>query len=97
MFHITRVFVLLLAVVGAPTMVDAQLNIQAHHSFPGEVMPLSPLAATSEPVSFRKPDGMILSEGNLYFTSHDAAGATVWRTAQTSSPGQETVLIGRRA
>jgi hypothetical protein len=43
-------------------------------------------------VSFRKPDGMILSTGNLYFTSHDAAGATVWRTSQTSVPGQETVL-----
>jgi hypothetical protein len=43
-------------------------------------------------VSFRKPDGLILSTGNLYFTSHDAAGATVWRTSQTSVPGQETVL-----
>ena len=43
-------------------------------------------------VSFRKPDGLILSTGNLYFTSHDAAGATVWRTSQTSLPGQETVL-----
>lgn len=92
MSHITRFFVLLLAVLGAATIVDAQLNIQTHHSFPGEVVPLSALAATSESVSFRKPDGMILSEGNLYFTSHDAAGATVWRTAQTSSPGQETVL-----
>jgi hypothetical protein len=43
-------------------------------------------------VSLRKPDGLILSEGNLYFTSHDAVGAAVWRTAQTSIPGQETVL-----
>jgi hypothetical protein len=43
-------------------------------------------------VSFRKPDGLILSTGNLYFTSHDAAGATLWRTSQTSVPGQETVL-----
>jgi hypothetical protein len=33
-----------------------------------------------------------LSTGNLYFTSHDAAGATVWRTAQSSIPGQESVL-----
>jgi hypothetical protein len=33
-----------------------------------------------------------LSTGNLYFTTHDAAGATVWRTSQTSVPGQETVL-----
>jgi hypothetical protein len=43
-------------------------------------------------VSFRKPDGLILSTGNLYFTSHDAAGAAVWRTSQTSVAGQETVL-----
>jgi hypothetical protein len=43
-------------------------------------------------VSLRKPDGLILSTGNLYFTSHDAAGATVWRTSQTSVPGQESVL-----
>ncbi|HEV7507317.1 MAG TPA: hypothetical protein VGS07_20685 [Thermoanaerobaculia bacterium] len=43
-------------------------------------------------VSLRKPDGLILSTGNLYFTSHDAAGATVWRTSQTSVPGQEGVL-----
>lgn len=43
-------------------------------------------------VSYRKPDGLILSTGNLYFTSHDAAGATVWRTAQSSIPGQERVL-----
>jgi hypothetical protein len=43
-------------------------------------------------VTSRKPDGLILSTGNLYFTSHDAAGATVWRTSQTSVPGQESVL-----
>ena len=43
-------------------------------------------------ISFRKPSGLILSTGNLYFTSHDAAGAAVWRTSQTSLPGQETVL-----
>lgn len=43
-------------------------------------------------ISFRKPDGLILSTGNIFFTSHDAAGATVWRTSQTSVPGQETVL-----
>ena len=49
-------------------------------------------ALTSGLVSSRKPDGMILSTGNLYFTSHDAATATVWRTAQTSSPGQEILL-----
>lgn len=40
-------------------------------------------------VSFHAPDGMILSTGNIYFTSHDAAGAHVFRTGQTSLPGQE--------
>lgn len=40
-------------------------------------------------VSFHAPDGMILSTGNIYFTSHDAAGAHVFRTGQTSIPGQE--------
>jgi glucuronoarabinoxylan endo-1,4-beta-xylanase len=43
-------------------------------------------------VSFHKPDGMILSTGNLYFTSHDEYGAHVFRTGQTSSPGQEIEL-----
>jgi len=43
-------------------------------------------------VSYRKPDGLILSTANLYFTSHDGNTAIVWRTAQSSSPGQEFVL-----
>jgi O-glycosyl hydrolase len=43
-------------------------------------------------ISVRRPDGMILSTGNIYFTSHDAAGAHVFRTAQTSTPGQEIEL-----
>ncbi|WP_378029718.1 hypothetical protein [Actinoplanes sp. GCM10030250] len=43
-------------------------------------------------VSLHKPDGMILSTGNIYFTSHDALGAHVFRTAQTSGPGDETEL-----
>jgi glucuronoarabinoxylan endo-1,4-beta-xylanase len=43
-------------------------------------------------VSLRQPDGMILSTANLYFTSHDELGAHVFRTAQTSSPGQEIEL-----
>jgi hypothetical protein len=43
-------------------------------------------------VSLRQPDGMILSTANLYFTSHDELGAHVYRTAQTSSPGQEIEL-----
>ena len=53
---------------------------------------MSVAAVTSGLVSSRKPDGLILSTGNLYFTSHDAAGAAVWRTAQGASPGQESVL-----
>ena len=56
------------------------------------VAPISVPALAAELVSYRKPDGLILSTGNLYFTSHDAAGATVWRTAQSSIPGQEAVL-----
>src|SRR6476619_5761303 len=53
---------------------------------------LAVTSAQAQLISSRKPDGLILSTGNLYFTSHDAAGATVWRTSQTSVPGQETVL-----
>ena len=49
-------------------------------------------AAQSQLVSSRKPDGLILSTGNLYFTSHDDAGAAVWRTSQDSTPGQESIL-----
>lgn len=37
-------------------------------------------------------DGMVLSNANIYFTSHDGAGATVFRTAQSATPGQEAVL-----
>jgi hypothetical protein len=43
-------------------------------------------------VSYRKPDGLIMSTGNLYFTYHDAATASVWRAAQTAVPGQEILL-----
>jgi hypothetical protein len=53
---------------------------------------LAVTSAQAQLISSRKPDGLILSTGNLYFTTHDAAGATVWRTSQTSVPGQETVL-----
>jgi hypothetical protein len=53
---------------------------------------LSVTCVQGQLVSSRKPDGLILSTGNLYFTSHDAAGATVWRTSQNSTPGQESVL-----
>jgi hypothetical protein len=51
---------------------------------------LSPL--TSELVCYRKPNGLILSTGNLYFTYHDAATASVWRAAQSAVPGQEILL-----
>ena len=54
---------------------------------------LNPLSApTSELVSYRKPDGLILSTGNLYFTYHDEATASVWRAAQTAVPGEEILL-----
>jgi hypothetical protein len=49
-------------------------------------------ALTTGLVSFRKPDGLILSTGNLYFTSHDANFGTVWRMAQSAVPGQEILL-----
>ena len=48
--------------------------------------------AQGQLVSLRKPDGLVLSTGNVYFTSHDGAGAAVWRTSQTSIPGQEIIL-----
>ena len=50
------------------------------------------ICAQGQLISSRKPDGLILSTGNLYFMSHDAAGAAVWRTSQSSVPGQETIL-----
>lgn len=49
-------------------------------------------SSTSELVSYRNPDGLILSTGNLYFTYHDAATASVWRAAQSALPGQEILL-----
>jgi hypothetical protein len=51
-----------------------------------------PSPSTSGLVSFRSPDGLILSTGNLYFTSHDDATASVWRAAQSALPGQEILL-----
>jgi hypothetical protein len=80
MSHFARLFVLSLAIVsGAPK-----------HAF-FAVSPPTP-ASTTILLSSRKPDGLILSTGNVYFTSHDAAGAAVWRMAQTEVPGQERVL-----
>src|SRR5258707_14999962 len=52
--------------------------------------PVNP--STSELVSYRNPDSLILSTGNLYFTYHDAATASVWRAAQSALPGQEILL-----
>jgi hypothetical protein len=56
----------------------------------------SAAALTSGLVSLRQPDGLILSTGNLYFTSHEHVGgstnAYVWRTAQSAVPGQEAQL-----
>ena len=49
-------------------------------------------AVTTGLVSSRPPDGLILSTGNLYFTSHDAATASIWRAAQSANPGQEFLL-----
>ncbi len=49
-------------------------------------------ALTTGLVSYRKPDGLILSTANLYFTSQDGNTAIVWRAAQSSSPGQEFLL-----
>ena len=37
-------------------------------------------------------DGIVLSTGNIYFTAHDSTGATVFRTAQSATPGQEVQL-----
>jgi hypothetical protein len=53
---------------------------------------LTTATLTSGPVSLRRPDGLILSTGNLYFTSHDANFGTVWRMAQSAVPGQEILL-----
>jgi hypothetical protein len=56
----------------------------------------STAALTSGLVSLRQPDGLILSTGNIYFTSHEHVGgstnASVWRTAQSAVPGQEGQL-----
>src|SRR5437870_5076999 len=65
-------------------------NAAAFHTSGGRIV--SAAAPANTLVSFHKPDGLILSEGNIYFTSHDAALATVWRTAQGSSPGHESVI-----
>jgi hypothetical protein len=80
MFHFVRLFVLSMAIACAVT---------TDITFSGP-LPVPP--PTVQPVANRKPDGLILSTGNLYFTSHDAAGAAVWRMGQTGNPDQETIL-----
>lgn len=97
MSHIIRFAVLSLTIACAVTLVYAQVNNeprmkQRHHSVANEMLPMSVPAATPELVSFRKPDGLIVSEGNLYFTTHDAIGASVWRADQNSIPGKEILL-----
>src|SRR5437879_3662532 len=67
----------------------ASENAAVFHTSEGRIVCAAP---ANNLVSFHKPDGLILSEGNIYFTSHDAALATVWRTAQGSSPGHESVI-----
>jgi hypothetical protein len=52
-------------------------------------------AQPSGPVSTRKPTGMILSTGNIYFTSREGGTAHVWRTAQSAQPGQEVSLYSQ--
>lgn len=64
----------------------------ADEAAPADDVIESSSALSTGPVSFRRPDGLILSTGNLYFTSHDSATASVWRMAQTASPGQEILL-----
>lgn len=95
MSKVVRSFFLSL-VICSVTLVSAQVSDsqtkQDHHLPPAGAQPIPAASPTPHLISLRKPDGLILSTGNVYFTSHDAAGATVWRTSQTSIPGQETVL-----
>jgi hypothetical protein len=51
-----------------------------------EETPTLVTASTSELVSYRNPDGLILSTGNLYVTYHDAVTASVWIAAQNALP-----------
>ena len=37
-------------------------------------------------------DGMVLSTANIYFTAYDRRIASVFRTAQSATPGQEAEL-----
>jgi len=48
-------------------------------------------------VSYYPMDGMVLSTGNIYLTMHDVLGAHVFRTGQTSIPGQEIELYSEHS
>jgi hypothetical protein len=43
-------------------------------------------------ISYRKPHGLIVSTGNLYFTAQDGNTGAVWRCSQSAGPGQELLL-----
>ena len=80
----------------APTMARAQTAavtpaVSLDDTLPVPAGSIEPSVASAV-VSFHAPDGMILSTGNIYFTSHDSAGAHVFRTSQTSIAGQEIEL-----
>jgi hypothetical protein len=80
------------AIIAAAQVNPEQQENQTHHSSSAVTLPRPAATPTPVLISSRKPDGMILSQGNLYFTSHNAAAATVWRTSQSSVPGQERLL-----
>src|SRR6185312_12256971 len=99
--RVTRSVAALVLVGTTGGIVSGSPSVQAsgrHGSIPvvrpgtGDFGSLALPAVTTGLVSSRPPDGLILSTGNLYFTSHDAATASVWRAAQTSRPGQEILL-----
>ena len=60
-----------------------------------EETPIPATSATSELVSYRNPDGLILSTGNLYVRYYDAATASVWRAAQSALPDRPPHLDRR--
>ena len=94
MFRLVRLFTLPLVIACALTLVDFRVKgqLKAAHANRASSEALPAPAPTTALVTSRKPDGLILSTGNLYFTTHDNAGATVWRTSQGAVPGQEGVL-----
>jgi hypothetical protein len=88
------------AVLGLLSMAISVPSVEAQTVAPSELSTGGLISASVIPgsyVSYHRPDGMILSTGNLYFTSHDVFGAHVFRTAQTSIPGQEIELYHETA